>query len=343
MSTASFSLALASTVLTLLAVEGLLRLTMDPSDLVSGRITDPARHQWHNELRFWQRYRDSDTEFSSHDVLLGWDNRFGGTRVRDRDAVGAATGLRAVSVGDSFVFGNDVAADENFSAVLERDWQVEVLNMGVPGYGIDQSALKYEHFGAPYAPDVVLFGIYVHDYERSTVAFTHFAKPLFVEQPDGFVIANQPVPDPRSELERIGADFEDRWYLPTLAGDISRRLGTGAGDDFFDRGDRLVRHILSELKRHILPGQRLLVIHIPSGDAFAIEPAEHREMHERLIAIYDALAIEHVDLAAAFQDAADPITEFYVTRSSGSPGHLNPTGHARVAELIAARLGFPAR
>jgi hypothetical protein len=343
-------LGLVSTLLALLAVEGLLRFNLDPSDLVSRDVTDPDRHRLHNELRFWQRYRDGTREFSSHDPLLGWDNRFGGSRVRDRPQIperparSADAPLRVVAVGDSFVFGNDVAPDENFCAVLEQNWRLEVLNMGVPGYGIDQSYLKYREYGAVYAPDIVLLGIYVHDYERTTVAFTAFAKPLFVEHSGHFALANLPVPDPPAELTRIGAAFDHRWYLPALVDDAWHRLRHQGDAAYFDEADRIIRHILGQLMERLEPTQRLLVVHIPKGNAFTDQAdVEHAEMHRRLLAIYDELHVDHIDLLDAFGQVEDPTARYYVIRPSGSPSHLNPAGHRRAAELIAANLALTPR
>jgi hypothetical protein len=335
-----------SVAVALLAVEGLLRLTMDLSDLYSPIVTEPVRHQRHNEARFWQRYHSvDDADFSSHDPLLGWDA--GSSRVRDRKDIASPTGLRAVAVGDSFVFGNDVTASENFSARLEQNWHLEVLNMGVPGYGIDQSYLKYRHFGADYHPDIVLFGIYVPDYARSTVAFTAFAKPQFVAREGGVELTNQPVPSPASELRRIAPLLAGRWYLQTFAADLWYRAKP-ADPQFFDRADEVVGFILRELTSDLSPRQRLLLIHIPRGETFTTPEPVHDEMHRRLLALYRSLGIDHIDLAAEFAQPGDsepgsPLERFYVIRDSGAAGHLNPAGHRRVAELIAARLDLPRR
>src|SRR5262245_20239427 len=48
---------------------------------------------------------------------------------------------RILTLGDSYTFGSGVADDETFSAVLEKELgpeRVEVVNAGVPGYGIFQ-------------------------------------------------------------------------------------------------------------------------------------------------------------------------------------------------------------
>lgn len=67
---------------------------------------------------------------------------------------------RIVMLGDSITFGYGVRDDETFSAVLEAmDPRLEVVNLGVQGYGTDQELLKLEREGLAYAPDVVVLNV----------------------------------------------------------------------------------------------------------------------------------------------------------------------------------------
>ena len=68
--------------------------------------------------------------------------------------------LRIVAVGESFLFGSEVADDECWSAQFEAlDTRVEAINLGVPGYGPDQALLRYRRRGASLDPDVVVHGV----------------------------------------------------------------------------------------------------------------------------------------------------------------------------------------
>jgi len=78
--------------------------------------------------------------------------------------------LRVGVVGDSFVFGTGVADDETLPHALERrlhelhpDRSIEVLNFGVPGYGIEDLGARLRRDLLPFEPDVVLFSLYVND------------------------------------------------------------------------------------------------------------------------------------------------------------------------------------
>jgi len=67
---------------------------------------------------------------------------------------------RVVMLGDSITFGYGVRDDETFSAVMETlAPPLEVVNLGVQGYGTDQELLKLEREGLAYAPDVVVLNV----------------------------------------------------------------------------------------------------------------------------------------------------------------------------------------
>ena len=65
---------------------------------------------------------------------------------------------RAVAVGCSFTFGSEVDARDTWEAQLERlARELEVANLGVGGYGMDQALLRWRRDGIPLHPDEVWF------------------------------------------------------------------------------------------------------------------------------------------------------------------------------------------
>ena len=69
---------------------------------------------------------------------------------------------RILVLGDSFVFGDNVEPEETIPKVLEDELgdRFEVFNMGVIGYGPDQSYAQLLEDGLDYAPDAVILTIY---------------------------------------------------------------------------------------------------------------------------------------------------------------------------------------
>lgn len=94
-----------------------------------------------------------------------------------------APGVYRVAVlGDSFVFGSGVVQD----AVLTRRLAArlgpgfEIVNLGVPGYGTDQSLLTLRRWGRRLAPDLVLAGFFWNDVmENASAEMYGMPKPRF--------------------------------------------------------------------------------------------------------------------------------------------------------------------
>lgn len=85
--------------------------------------------------------------------------------LRDREyAVQKPPGVRRIlAFGDSFTFGTGVAAEERFTEVAENGLEhVEILNMGVPGYGLDQIVLSFLAQGRAWQPDDVIVFLNSH-------------------------------------------------------------------------------------------------------------------------------------------------------------------------------------
>lgn len=83
-----------------------------------------------------------------------------GYRGREYSAARTPGRTRIVMLGDSITFGYGVRDPETFSVVIETmEPGLEVVNLGVQGYGTDQELLKLEREGLAYAPDVVVLNV----------------------------------------------------------------------------------------------------------------------------------------------------------------------------------------
>ncbi len=76
--------------------------------------------------------------------------------------------FRILVLGDSFMEAYSVDFAEAFHAQLAQlasleGRQVEVINLGVGGFGTLQEYLAFHHFGRPYAPDLVLLAFYTEN------------------------------------------------------------------------------------------------------------------------------------------------------------------------------------
>jgi hypothetical protein len=134
--------------------------------------------------------------FYVHDDVLGWTI---GPNRKSADGLyySSAEGLRAphegisfakatkktriALVGDSYTFGEDVVYEDTWGHLLEKALgaEFEVLNFGVPGYGIDQAYLRYEKDVREWKPNVVILSFIPHDTERSMIVYPTLSYPTW--------------------------------------------------------------------------------------------------------------------------------------------------------------------
>lgn len=86
------------------------------------------------------------------------------------------SGVRRIAfVGDSVTFGNAIAYDDTFPAMLEARWRERgeksvALNCGVPGFSIENVAIGLERRVLPLRPDVVVYVFVFNDVEVNTLS-----------------------------------------------------------------------------------------------------------------------------------------------------------------------------
>jgi len=115
---------------------------------------------------------EADGTLLAFDAELGWCSRpESGDANYSFDWAGARIGAaalarepepgraRVVALGDSFTFGLEVGPQETWIAALERARpELEIANLGVCGYDLVQSLLRWRRDGAPLAPREVWIG-----------------------------------------------------------------------------------------------------------------------------------------------------------------------------------------
>ncbi|MEO6326780.1 MAG: GDSL-type esterase/lipase family protein [Thermoanaerobaculia bacterium] len=111
---------------------------------------------------------------------------------------------RVLALGDSFTFGQGVSDDEAYPALLEsRVPGIEVVNLGVHGYGHDQMLITLREEGARLLPDVVLLGYVTDDALRNLVGFRDYQKPRFRLEEGALVLMGTPVQTPDESRARL--------------------------------------------------------------------------------------------------------------------------------------------
>lgn len=135
--------------------------------------------------------------------------------------------LRVLVVGDSFVFGQGVRAEERVTEqleALEPQWRVD--NMGMTGWGVDLMVRAIEHHGPKAAPDVVVLAVYTDDLRRILpyYAGVGFPYPKFELAGADLVTVPFPAPAAWERLRLVQLVYQTRWQRDRNRYDIHTAL-----------------------------------------------------------------------------------------------------------------------
>ena len=156
-----------------------------------------------------------DQSYVDYRKDLGWSIIPNGTRpgyqansqgVRanfDYSSMPAVGRTRISTFGDSYTHCDDVNNDQTWQLAMEqsRD-KLEVLNFGVPAYGLDQAYLRFKKDGLQLNAHIVFIGFMSDDIFRGVNTYRPFyqpstglpmAKPRFIFKDDQFVLLENPM------------------------------------------------------------------------------------------------------------------------------------------------------
>lgn len=186
-------LSLVSVALVLLVVELWIGLGSEGEDGGARPTFEPSaeqRERWSRRLERLRRIEAGEAEPKA-DRLVGFSARYGwvtrpgvaGELAGDRISLNALAArstrefgdappegvLRVACYGESFTFCTEVDDDEDWPAQLEATagGDLEVINLGVMGWGTDQALLRFRDSHGDLAPNVVLLGLMAENIQRN--------------------------------------------------------------------------------------------------------------------------------------------------------------------------------
>lgn len=286
------------------------------------------------------------------------------TKYSDAPAPGV---LRVVLLGDSFTQGYEVTFQDTWGARLEailksKGRQVEVLNFGGAGYGMDQALLAFRHGARRTSPHVVLFGLQPENmlrnlnvlraaYVRGDRASNPLTKPRFIPDGSSYRLINHPTISP-AELSPLlddlagwdvmkhdayyrPADYEDHLLLRSLVLSVAWTTWRGrpGPEDPYAPGSecaRLARWILEQLASESRDaGASFFAVHLPST---AIPSAE-QPYWPFVQGLRPKIPV--IDTTAALRQASKDPAKLYLVQ------HYSPLGHRAVARAVSTVLMAP--
>lgn len=279
--------------------------------------------------------------------------------------------FRVLLLGDSFVEGMQVAPQRHMARLLEglaaRDGHsLEVISMGISGYGQSHELATYEAVGRQFEPDLVIVFFCPNDIWNNLVGVEGEAgPPIYALDAEGRLISNlEGVP----ETPPTPASFRKHQKRPRFPGlrEVRRRLreayrltfgdvrgaaraaalneappvaapaGSGASSGARAQQQVMLEALAAEMKRRIVDrdGHELLSVTV-SGNLFIPTSRSHQSMLRGAAEAFARQGVDNINLDALFRERS---------RSEGrypaweEDAHWNETGHAWVAEVLYARL-----
>jgi hypothetical protein len=244
-------------------------------------------------------------------------------------------------IGDSVVFGIGLAGDETPSAYLAElaaPHGLQVQNLGVAGFGLDQTYLRLgqEIDGLPDLRWVVL--VVCSDNDRENCRCNHAEgkrKPLFVIDGRGIRSTSVPIDAncARNHLEtsplgpwawRLFGLWPVNDWLPRMIGD--RCLEDDPLDIVVERLIRATANLATS------KGARFSAVVIPHRQEYGGEPGLGEWWRQMLV----RQGVELLDFWSHAQELGLPVDEIY-----GDPVHLTPEGSRELAAFLAAHAEWP--
>jgi hypothetical protein len=258
---------------------------------------------------------------------------------------------RIICTGDSFTLGVGVDNDHTWCHLLTvLDPRVEAVNMGQPGYGVDQAYLLYKRAGSQLDHDAHLFALIGSDIDRMQSAqFQGYDKPLIRLENGALVVGNVPIPrrsyylpwltDRKAIFNTLRtADFVRRvrqkaqaQVPPSMSSELARK------EDGESKTRDVLRLLFSDLKRlNEERGSALCLVYLPALSDF--QPGRSGSWSDLIQEESRALGVPLINVLGRFQSLAnDDAQSMFILPGQGTyPGvnHLNERGNAFVAKVI---------
>lgn len=315
------------------------------------RIIDHPLARPHVDYVAW--YKPS--EYYGHELVAGFEG-FGPlnlpVKINDNGFRDIAHGegkspriLRVLGLGDSFVFGWGVLAEETFLKRLESrlqgqmDRPVETINAGVPGWGLNQYYIFLKQTGLQLSPDLVVLAYFLDDMsgppQDSIPPTTKYAAGL---QYKGSVMHHSRLFNFLKSISHLVREKNRPArisYLHDL--DVRRTEWSRRAEHLMSESSPaeteqyagMLRAHLARLKSLVnAAGSAMVIMYVP--DISQLHHPESQLINRVLLKTCQQLSIPFVDMTPVFEQSQDP-SQYYLWPEDP---HTNRVGHEEMAATL---------
>ena len=269
----------------------------------------------------WRMRADGHFRWTQEGQVINYFANASGFRTLGPDAPEATdSDRRIVIVGDSYMWGAGVPYEQTCANLLDDALgDCDVVNLGMPGFGMDQIAMSVRHQALPLEPDLVIVGMYSNDFDRCFTAFREnegFNKPLFTL--DDGALRLQTSDDRPNAIARW---IQRRSRLVAVYTRARKPIGHKTGLGFWwALNEAILEMIRTDCRDAGVP---VLFVHIPSSK-LTTSPA---------LARYMAHTESHyIDLAT---QPSPPTPDHYFKTHR----HFNDIGHKYLVDILTDWIG----
>ncbi len=273
---------------------------------------------------------------------------------------------RIVVLGDSYAEALQVRLEDSFPRLLESMLQnrigttrrIEVINLGVSGFGTDQELLALRHYGLSYDPDLVILAFLTGNDVRNNYPSLETAangkpnpKPYFVLDERGRLVLKRPLSPEQTPLwKRIGSRFYTyNWISERIErlrlqqkGPVDNGVYLARYSPEWKNAWRVTEALIAEIARESASaGAKFLLVSLT--DPMQLSPRQGPSLDtEKPVRILRDIArrqsIEYLPLLPRFKEAMKANGWQLSDLHFPCDGHWTPLGHRLAAEAITERV-----
>lgn len=299
-----------------------------------------------------ERYNQSTVHYN-HDICDKWDAQLGWIpkpNCRSPQYSTNSQGFRGTNefkleknrrrialIGDSFTWGENNLDEETYSFYLYEIFNenADIINMGVHGYGPEQSYIYFMRDGLKYKPDTVIFGLFLPVIHRTILKVRDFFKPRFIIENGALKLDpdSSRIPDLKTAmLMSSEVKKKSRFYsLSFLYGSYNKfiRMATSYNDEV-----TVTLKIIEELNKQLKKENiELIVLLIPEQEMVEKDNADYYGVVPKITMNLEKNNIGYINLQPVFE-------EYYQSNNQSLyKGHLKPIGNRIIANELFKSLG----
>jgi len=261
--------------------------------------------------------------------------------------------VRLICSGDSFTLGYGVDNRHTWCQLLgELNPQLQTVNMGQGGYGIDQAYLWYKRDGTRLEHDLHLFAFITTDFERiKQDNFLGYGKPLLKVENGNLVVENVPVPRRAFYVPWLTQNSEAIRGLRSIqlvSQFFWQPAQAGANADYYKYDlalENIAVKVLQDLQQLNTAQDSLLVlVYLPTlADYTPPYPGNTEKWRQHIYRAAQETGILYIDLIGDFRSLpATQVQSLFIREGEvdfpGAAGHYSVEGNEYIAQQLYQKL-----